>query len=249
MRFIALFLVSALFIAPALPAFAADPRTDPQYVERQLYDVLRELHNRGADLYDTGDRAGSYRMFQATLLTARALLAHRPEDQKFIDDGMDAAEKMSTIGSKAYSLHEVIDNLRKRIKPKAASEELSIPPREAKATTVPPKEIKVEAPKEKEFKPPLDGMGGTVYWKGQALADAELMFVSRDRAVPQIYEAKTDAEGRFTMRLMRPGKYTVLLEHSRNIKAVLPERYKTVQTSPLIIEVAGKGEVINLMLQ
>ncbi len=242
MRFIKASLVLAISIVGSDPLQAADPKSDAKEVDRQLYDVLREIHNRGADLYDTGDRAGTYRMFQGTLLTARALLAHRPGDQKFIDDGMDAAEKLSTPAMKAYSLHEVIDNLRKRIKPTGSGELLTVPPREQN----------LEPPMAKEpvkFKPPLDGMGGAVHWKGAPLADVELMFVSRERAEPQIYETKTNSDGLFMVRKMRPGKYTVLLERIRENKLMLPERYRSTQTSPLIIEVAGKGEVIDLILQ
>src|SRR3989442_13670553 len=39
---------------------------------KNLVDVLRDVHNRGADLYNNGDPAGSYRRFQGAPLTLKA---------------------------------------------------------------------------------------------------------------------------------------------------------------------------------
>src|SRR5262245_24890563 len=66
-------------------ARAADaPPLDRPSLDRRVYDVLREVHNQGADLYNAGDPAGCYRMFQGAMITVRPLLDHRPEQQKFI---------------------------------------------------------------------------------------------------------------------------------------------------------------------
>ena len=71
---------------PKLPAPAA--------FDKLVVDTLRDVHNRGADLYNTGkDFAGAYRVYEGALLTVRPLLAHRPAAQKLIEEGLAAADK------------------------------------------------------------------------------------------------------------------------------------------------------------
>lgn len=89
-------------------------------VARQLHGVLREIHNRGADLYNTGDVAGCYRFFQGALLTARALLEQHPEVQKTIDKGMADADNNSSLPKRAFALHVLIEDVRARIRPTPA---------------------------------------------------------------------------------------------------------------------------------
>ena len=62
----------------------------PRKASRRLIgksaDALRDVHDRGADLYNTGDMAGGYRMYQGGLIVARGMLGHRPDLQKTIAD-------------------------------------------------------------------------------------------------------------------------------------------------------------------
>src|SRR5262245_39489144 len=55
-----------------------------------VYKTLRDVINRGADLYNAGDTAGCYRLYEGALLALRPLLDHRPELQKSIAQGLDA---------------------------------------------------------------------------------------------------------------------------------------------------------------
>src|SRR5438270_6861725 len=70
---------------------AADP-IDSKVLDRQLSETLKDVHNRGADLYNSGLPNDCYRLFQGALMTVRPLLAHRPEAQTIIDNGMRAAD-------------------------------------------------------------------------------------------------------------------------------------------------------------
>ena len=50
-----------------------------------VVSILKEVHNRGAELYNRGDAAGCYRMYEGALVTVKAFLTHRPAVQKVID--------------------------------------------------------------------------------------------------------------------------------------------------------------------
>ncbi len=213
-------------------------------IDKQLFDVLKDVHNRGADLYNAGSPADCYRLFQGSLQTARAALAHRPAEQKFIDDEMARVEKLPTIAARAFALHESIDTLRKRLRAAVAEdggrEVLAIPPREYRVE---------KKPEPKKVVPPKDGVIGIVLWKGQPVAGVEVTFVSRGALDIRIAEGTTDAEGRYVLRRVKPGTYTVLLARPGAMKPALPERYATATDSPLIVDVKGGGDRLDFLLQ
>ncbi|QJW96334.1 hypothetical protein [Frigoriglobus tundricola] len=118
-RTLAALALATVLGATARPAPAADdPKLpDARVFDKLVIDTLRAVHNRGADLYNTSrDFAGAYRMYEGALVTVRPLLAHRPDAQKIIDAGLDAAEKKADIDQKAFVLHETIEGVRKNLK-------------------------------------------------------------------------------------------------------------------------------------
>src|SRR5947209_7297591 len=58
-----------------------------------LFHTLRDVINRGVDLYNEGNSAGCYRVFEGALMTVRPLLKHRPEVQKMIAQQLASAER------------------------------------------------------------------------------------------------------------------------------------------------------------
>jgi len=86
----------------------------------EIRDVLKEIHNRGADLYNNGDVAGCYRMFQGALLMVRPMLRHHPKVQKRIDDGLSKADANPSMRGRAFALHELIENIRADMQPGGA---------------------------------------------------------------------------------------------------------------------------------
>lgn len=235
--------ITLALIATA-PLSAQQSKLAPREVDKQIFDVLKEVHNRGADLYNAGQIADCYRLFQGSLQTAKAALAHRPAEQKFIADEMARIEKIVNIADRAFALHESIEELRKRLRiaPKEPGPELlAIPPREYRV------EKKVEA---KKAVPPKNGVMGVVIWNGRPLAGADIMFVSRGALDIQIAEAVTDTEGRYILDKVRPGTYTVILSQSiSSKKSPLPDRYATATTSPLIVDVKSGGDRLDLLLR
>jgi hemoglobin len=99
----------------------ADAPLERKALDQRVYAVLREVINRGADLYNepVNDRAGCYRLYQGSLLTLRPLLDHRPEQQKAIDEGLAEAERQPTPGESAFVLRRVMDRLRADVRPDA----------------------------------------------------------------------------------------------------------------------------------
>lgn len=106
----------ALFILfVATPVLAQDAAA----LDRLVAQSLKEMHNKAADLYNNGDPNGCYRMFQGGLIAIRPLLAHRPELQQVIDQGLQAADQQAAIALRAKGLHDTIETVRIKLKPPA----------------------------------------------------------------------------------------------------------------------------------
>jgi hypothetical protein len=97
---------------------AEDPKfPDEKAFDKSVVESLRDVHNKGADLYNEfKDYVGAYRVYQGALLSIRPLLSHRPAAQKLVDDGLAAAERDSSVQSKAFKLHETIEAVRMALK-------------------------------------------------------------------------------------------------------------------------------------
>lgn len=107
--------LTGMGLAEEKPAAGAGDHKD----HKQLSDALKAAHNRGADLFNGGDHAGCYRMFQGALLTAKPLVG--ADVQKVIDDGLANAESDPRIDRRAFLLHETIEAVRKELKPGGAA--------------------------------------------------------------------------------------------------------------------------------
>jgi hypothetical protein len=145
----------ALLTAGSL--FADDPKpSDPKAFDKLVVDTLRDVHNKGADLYNTSkDFAGAYRMYQGALLTVRPFLAHRPVTQKMIDDGLAAAEKETSVAQKAFKLHEAIEIIRTHLK--ATNEPIKKPEDKKPVDTKKHEDKKpVDTKKPEDTKKPVD---------------------------------------------------------------------------------------------
>jgi hypothetical protein len=226
--------VSALALAAAAAAQtpSAKPPTAAE-LDKLAVDVLRDVHNRGAELYNRGDPAGCYRMYEGALLTVRPFLAHRPAVQKLIDDGITEVAGKAAEGPKvqAFRLHEVIEQVRAELK---------------KADT--PKPDPGAKPKDPAEKPkdPAGGDGmvsGTVTLDGQPLADGGVAVISLGLPKPRVFTAGVkDGVYKFDEPIP-PGQYVVL------IGGKVPDRYRDAGTSGLRVEVAGGANAIDLALK
>jgi hemoglobin len=117
-------LATAWVLAVAGAGQAADEKMagpmDRKALDAALYNNLRDVINRGAALYNSGDQAGCYRLFEGALMAVRPLLAHHPDLQKAITDSLTSAEQDPMLNRRAFALRTVLDRVRDEIKPGGA---------------------------------------------------------------------------------------------------------------------------------
>jgi hypothetical protein len=257
-------LLAALALVAALGACsarAADPKLpDVKAFDKAVIDSLREVHNRGADLYNTSnDHAAAYRLYQGALEAVRPLLAHRPDAQKMIDSGLAAAAKEGDTDRKAFVLHETIENVRKELKVANGFENAP-----AKKPAEKKEEKKPEAKKSEEKKPadkqpegkkpevsPMPkakggdaGSGGKVTVAGKPLAAGEVTAVSTTLPVPRVFTTPVK-DGAFRFAEAIPaGRYRAIVTGEG-----VPAKYHLVTTSGLVLEFASAPANIDLDLK
>ena len=124
LRFMLILWTASLVLASSVGSLWGldNPKPPPgtvKFADQQIYDLLKDVINRGADLYNSGDRNGCYRLFQGALMATKPQLADRPELQRAIDEGMADAERQGSTGERAYVLRRVLDDIRAKTNPKA----------------------------------------------------------------------------------------------------------------------------------
>src|SRR5437016_5789182 len=97
-----------LCLAPAQAvAQDAGPSRNLKNLDKAAYDSLRDIINHGADLFNNqGDFAGCYHAYQAGLIAVRPFLAHHPDLQNAIDQGLEHAEASDRVASRAFALRK-----------------------------------------------------------------------------------------------------------------------------------------------
>ncbi len=234
---------SALVVGFLLATGAvAQPPADPR-PEVVADATLKDIHNRGAELYNGGDPAGCYRMYEGALRAVRPFLAKHPAVQADIDRELAEVAKADGVKGQAFRLHEVIEKVRADLKaaaakpdPKPATQPDPAPATKVEPAPMPRAAVKVEA------KP--TGMGGTVRLTGQPLAGAAVTIVSLDLPRPRVFSATADAQGKYTLPDGVPaGRYAVLVTSPAGAKAAVPAKYATAGTSGIVVEVTGRAAV------
>lgn len=203
-------LVLAAFVANggASVALAQAEKTAPAPLDRKAEDehvfkVLREVINHGADMYNNGDKAGCYHLYEGALIALKPLLDHRPQMQKVIDTNLADAERMPNFADRAFKLREAIDKIRADIHPKKADAT-------AKGTTPPP--------------PPAAGGSGGKLW--DRLGGEKAV----KKVVDDFVElAATDPKVDFD----RGGKYKLDPASVAKLKTLLVEMISSVSGGPL----------------
>jgi hypothetical protein len=114
-RWCALVVIAALLFAPVGVA-QESKKPFPKHDGGALNDSLRDVINVGVKMFnDQGDYAGTYRLYQGSLLTVRPFVS--PDLQKRIDTGITNAEKMRSYADRAYELRAVLDQIRASLPP------------------------------------------------------------------------------------------------------------------------------------
>jgi hypothetical protein len=185
-----------------------------------------------------------------------------------IDSGLAAAAKEGDIDRKAFVLHEAIESVRKELKVANGFENAPAKkpgekkpaekkPEEKKPVEKKPGDKKPPAKKPEEKKPvekkevaPMPkgkgdaGSGGRVSVAGKPLAAGEVTAVSTTLAVPRVFTAPVkDGAFRFA-EAIPPGLYRAIVTGDG-----VPEKYRLVTTSGLVLEFANSPADINLDLK
>jgi hypothetical protein len=247
-RVLAVFALVGALSSGARSAAADDPKLpDVKVFDKLVIDSLRDVHNKGADLYNTSkDFVGSYRVYQGALMAVRPLLAHRPEAQKLIDDGLTAAEKESDAARKAFLLHEAIEAVRKHLKTAIAAPKPADPPEKEPKKPEPPVAPMPKEAKPKEPPPVITAIvTGSVKLNGKPLAGGEVIFTEINVKQSKVVKAKIDEAGAYKSDAALPvGKYNVTVTGTG-----VPDKYKTAETSGLVVELKAGANALDFELK
>jgi hypothetical protein len=215
------------------PAPAADPPpavTSHAELDKIAVEVLKDLHNRGADLYNAADAAGAAKLYEATLRAVSPFLAHRPKVQTAIADGLAEAAKLDGAKAQAFRLHEVIDQVRNDLKSAAKADP----------------EAKPEPAKPKPEPPQLGSLTGVLTLDGKPVGGAAVTLVSLTLAAPRVFTAATDPEGKFAFpNELPPSTYAAMVTGGVGV----PAKYQSTRTSGLEVVVKAGQQTSDLALQ
>jgi hemoglobin len=131
-------LVAAVLLAVAVvsPARTDEAGMSREAVNAQLYASLREVINRGAELYNQGDAAGCFHVYQGALLAVRPALTK--EQQRNVEAALGDATREADVRRRAWVLRNALDGIRTQVRPTGLAKE------------PPVKELPMKEPSEKE---------------------------------------------------------------------------------------------------
>lgn len=114
--------IAVVLAGLAVSAYAQDEKLPPPEnattPDATLHATLREVINRGVEVYNRGDYGGCYRIFEGSLITTKPLLSHRPDLQKVITKALAEAESNPIVWQRAFTLRSALDKVRAEINPK-----------------------------------------------------------------------------------------------------------------------------------
>lgn len=142
------FALLTVCLAGVIGAEPDRPAGDRKDIDEALYTTLRDVINRGRDFYNGGNPAACYYMFQGALQVATPMLAHRPELQKTVRDGLADAEANADIRQRAWILRQVMDKVRAEVKGEVAAKPTERRPDGVKPEPAKPGVEKIEKPAE-----------------------------------------------------------------------------------------------------
>jgi hemoglobin len=109
--------LSACVVVLSGTLLRVEAQGDSKAADKLIFDTLRDVINKGADLYNGGDWNGCYRLYEGALMTLKPALGHRPALQKAIDDGIARARANAALDRRAFDLRTVIDTIRAETNP------------------------------------------------------------------------------------------------------------------------------------
>src|ERR1041384_8098356 len=107
MRSFLMVLVVAGMSAPI--ARAEDKPVSTAEIDKRARESAAAIVRYGAELFNGGDQAGCYRLYEGAIWWLRSMLEHHPEVLKAIDAAIAKASGERGAGDKAFALREGLD--------------------------------------------------------------------------------------------------------------------------------------------
>jgi len=249
-------------------------KTDTASLDLAVGKAVRDVINHGADLFNRyDDYAGCYHAYRAGLIAVRPFLAHRPDLQQTIDDGLAGAEEKSRVAARAFVLRRVLGEVQRQVETaQADAKKRQVEPKNTEEKKVAKKEKpvapgKVEEKKaaqaekveKKEAVAPVRKMArlsGKVTYKGQPVSAGWYVTVvsATDKYVFTTY---VRADGTYSFQTPLPaGTYTVAIEEGPRKegnppagRSAVPQRYQNPVTSGLTVDIKSGRNLHDLNLQ
>ncbi|MEZ6140080.1 MAG: carboxypeptidase-like regulatory domain-containing protein [Zavarzinella sp.] len=207
-------------------------------------ESLRDIHDRGAKLYNDGDPLSCYRMFQGGLEVAARFLKHRPELQKRIAERTQKIDVEQSMAKKAFLMHELIEEVRTELRKKSTGskvEVVDIPPR-----NVPDQQKKT--PMVPQVKDVDQGVVGKLLLNGKPIPKATIWYVTLGANPPRVYQTQTTEQGGYQIKELAKGNYLVLVTSDSAKNYAIPAEYGLASSTPLKFELKDFPAKIDLLL-
>lgn len=106
---------TAVFALLASIGHADEASVTTRDLDARVEKAVLQTINSGAQVYNRGDAAGCYRLYQGSLIAIGPMVAHRPDLQATIQAGLASTEASGSYGQKALALRTVLDNVRSTV--------------------------------------------------------------------------------------------------------------------------------------
>jgi hemoglobin len=100
-----------LILALTASGFAADGPLSASDLDTRIDQAIVRTISIGALIYNQGDAAGCYRLYQGTLIMIEPLLGHRPDLGREVAKGLRDVESVATYAQRATDLRNVLDRV------------------------------------------------------------------------------------------------------------------------------------------
>lgn len=126
-------ILCAVILFPA-PLFAAD---GPSGLDRKLVESVKASLLHGANVFNSGDSAGSCRVFEGALASLKPLMDQHPDLQKQIERSMEAAQAVADGADRAFKLRGTLVAVARGLDPSIKEEKPAVTPeiKQVKAET------------------------------------------------------------------------------------------------------------------
>ena len=100
-----------LALMTATSSLRADSALSPRELDSRIEQAVFRTISIGAPLYNKGDQAGCYRLYQGALMVIEPMLAHRAELRQEVTKGLRDVESVPSYAQRAIDLRKILDRV------------------------------------------------------------------------------------------------------------------------------------------